>query len=103
MRVFALIAFANDDVPELHVFQDLHDGFVVAMLERVGVDADGAGEQIRILRKADETRADCLTRDVVKRKTVNMYATFGEIEHTKESENEGGFAARNSVSKCIVA
>jgi hypothetical protein len=87
MRISALVTFANDSIPELYIFQHLHDSLVVAMFEGIGVSTDGAGEKICVLRKADKSRADSLARDMVKRKSINVYATPREVEHAEVSED----------------
>ena len=71
MRILALIAFAYNDVPELHVFQRLHDRLIIALFQWVGVEADGAWKEVGVLREANEARADGLARNPMEWKGID--------------------------------
>jgi hypothetical protein len=65
MRVFTLIAFRDNQLPEVHLDQSLYDRFVVALFRWIGIQTHGSWEQIGILRETDQMRAHVLTRDAV--------------------------------------
>jgi hypothetical protein len=84
MRVFALVAFRDDQFPEVHLDQSLHDRFVVARFRWVGVQTHGSWEQIGILRETDQMGAHVLARDAVEGEAVDCYAAVGELDHAEE-------------------
>jgi hypothetical protein len=75
VRVFALIAFRDDQFPEVHLDQSLYDRFVVARFSWIGIETHGSREQIGILRETDQMRAHVLTRDAVEGEPVDCYAS----------------------------
>ena len=40
MRVLALVALTHDNVPKLNILESLHNGFVFALLQRIGIKTD---------------------------------------------------------------
>jgi hypothetical protein len=76
MRVFALIAFRDNQLPEVHLDQSLHDRFVVTRFRWVSIQTHGSREQIGILRETDQMGAHVLTRNAVEGESVNRYASM---------------------------
>jgi hypothetical protein len=74
VRVFALIAFRDDQFPEVHLDQSLHDRFVVARFRWVSIQTHGSREQIGILRETDQMGAHVLARNTVEGEAVDRYA-----------------------------
>jgi hypothetical protein len=93
MRIPVHVAFADHNIPEVDVFERLHNGLVAALLQGVRIEADGSGEQVGVLGEADEARANLLARDAVDRVRVDCDASPGELDHAEEGEDEGGFSA----------
>lgn len=62
------------------------------MLEGVGVEADGAGQQVGVLGEADEAGADDLAGETVDGERIDGDSAVGEFDHAEEGEDEGGFA-----------
>lgn len=59
--VLLRIAFGdNDFVPEVHIFQGLYDGLVVAFLPGIDIKTHAAWKQVCVLWQPNESRADCL-------------------------------------------